>query len=102
MQSAIRQQVNVGCLPRDENRRTLRQNQYSRDKIDRARDPRDIGESDQRIVERMLFGVGLLLNRWVALDRLSPHHVIIHDQVIEAHCLDGPSKSVERGWVTSE
>ncbi len=57
-QAASGHEVQVRGLARDENGLALRQDQNPGDELDSLRQPGEIGERHQRIVERVMLGVG--------------------------------------------
>ncbi len=94
-QPATREQINVGRLARYECRLALRQDQDSGGELDALGDARQVAEHHERIVERVVLGIGTRQRRRsISVDRAQ--HMVIGQQVVEAQVLDrfaNPSNS---------
>ena len=86
-QSTTGQKINIGRLPRDERRLTLRKDKDTRGETDSLRNGSQIREHHERVMEWVVFGVGAReLRRSTGVD--GAEHMVVSEEVVKAQVLN--------------
>jgi hypothetical protein len=89
-QSTTGQKVNIGRLPRDERRLTLGKDKDTRGKTNSQRNGSQIRKHHERVMERVVLGVGAgELRSSTGVD--GAEHMVVGEEVVEAQVLDRPT-----------
>jgi hypothetical protein len=90
-QSTTRQKINIGRLPSDERRLTLRKDKDTRGETDSLCNGSQISEHHERVMEWVVLGVGAHeLRRSTGVD--GAEHMVVGEEVVKAQVLDGSTK----------
>ena len=89
---AAGQEIDIGCLPCHQRGLALREDQDPGGEPDPFGDAGQIGEHDERVVERVVLGVRAGQRR-CAIGVHSAEHVVIGEEVVKAEVLDRSSRS---------
>ena len=100
-QSTAGQQIEIGCLARDERGLALRKDQDPGGELESFGDSGQIGEHHERIVERVVLGIGTR-ELGCSIGVNGTEHVVICEEVVKAKLLDREPESPDSTRVSME